>query len=69
MVDVANTLKDQSLKSRLLLQVHDELIFEVPESELETMKQLVSDLMSQTISLDVPLVVDVEFGKTWYEAK
>ncbi|EZH66754.1 DNA polymerase I [Bacillaceae bacterium JMAK1] len=69
MVDVANTLNDQALKSRLLLQVHDELIFEVPESELETMQQLVNDLMSQTISLDVPLVVDVALGKTWYEAK
>ncbi|MBB6448201.1 DNA polymerase-1 [Geomicrobium halophilum] len=69
MVDVADALKDKDLQSRLLLQVHDELIFEVPPSEVEQMQKLVADKMTETINLNVPLLVDVEQGSTWYEAK
>ncbi|SDJ21876.1 DNA polymerase I [Natribacillus halophilus] len=69
MIDVAERLYDQDLRSRLLLQVHDELIFEVPPTEIEHMQKLAADTMTETIALDVPLIVDVEYGKTWYEAK
>lgn len=69
MVDVADDLEKQRLQSRLLLQVHDELIFEVPPAEIEQMQTLVTETMTKTIALDVPLVVDVEHGRTWYEAK
>ncbi|GAK02944.1 LOW QUALITY PROTEIN: DNA polymerase I [Geomicrobium sp. JCM 19037] len=69
MVDVANALTERNYESRLLLQVHDELIFEVPKNELADLQQLVTQLMSETLPLDVELVVDVEHGNTWYEAK
>lgn len=69
MVDVDKELKERNFQSRLLLQVHDELIFEVPEEELEEMTTLVPAIMEKTIQLKVPLQVDVSYGKTWYDAK
>lgn len=69
MVDVSERMEQEKVKSRLLLQVHDELIFEVPPEELEVMKELVAEEMEQTISLDVPLKADVSYGDTWYDAK
>lgn len=53
----------------MLLQVHDELVFEVPESELEQLDKLVKEVMENTVQLDVPLLTDSNWGKTWYEAK
>ncbi|WP_100399849.1 DNA polymerase I [Bacillus sp. FJAT-44742] len=69
MVDVSERMEQEKVKSRLLLQVHDELIFEVPSEELEIMKELVTEEMEQTISLEVPLKADVSYGDTWYDAK
>lgn len=69
MVDVTKALKDKKLESRMLLQVHDELIFEVPEHELKEMEVLVPDVMARTMELDVPLKADVSYGETWYDAK
>ncbi|MDD9265817.1 DNA polymerase I [Paenibacillus sp. GCM10023248] len=69
MVQMAARLKQDGLKSRMLLQVHDELVFEVPEEELETMKQLVPEVMAGALKLDVPLRADVDYGTTWYDAK
>ena len=69
MVDVSKALEEKGLSSRLLLQVHDELIFEVPENEVETMQELVPELMEKTIELSVPLKADVAQGPTWYDAK
>lgn len=69
MVDVIKALKDKKLESRMLLQVHDELIFEVPEHELKEMEALVPDVMARTMELDVPLKADVSYGDTWYDAK
>lgn len=69
MVQMADRLKQEGLKSRMLLQVHDELVFEVPEDELETMRLLVPEVMAAALQLDVPLSADVEFGLTWYDAK
>ncbi|WP_018921700.1 DNA polymerase I [Salsuginibacillus kocurii] len=69
MVDLEYVLLEENLRSRLLLQVHDELIFEVPEDELERMKHLVPQVMEQTTDLDVPLKADVSYGPSWFEAK
>ncbi|GAB7388604.1 DNA polymerase I [Bacillaceae bacterium] len=69
MVNMAERMKQEGLQSKMLLQVHDELIFEVPEEELATMRSLVPEVMENAIELDVPLKVDVNYGKTWYEAK
>ncbi|AHD07138.1 DNA polymerase I [Paenibacillus larvae subsp. larvae DSM 25430] len=69
MVQMDERLKQEKLKSTMLLQVHDELIFEVPEDELETIKKLVPEVMEQALSLDVPLKVEVDEGENWYEAK
>jgi DNA polymerase-1 len=69
MVQMADRLVKEGLKSRMLLQVHDELVFEVPADELETMKLLVPEVMAAALKLDVPLRADVDFGLTWYDAK
>lgn len=69
MVQMAKRIEDEGLASKMLLQVHDELVFEVPEAELDRMKQLVPEVMENAIQLDVPLKVDVEVGPTWYDAK
>ncbi|UTR15576.1 DNA polymerase I [Salipaludibacillus sp. LMS25] len=69
MVDMAVKMEEQTMNSRLLLQVHDELIFEVPEEELEQMTKLVPDVMEKAVELDVPLIADVAYGDTWYDAK
>jgi DNA polymerase I len=69
MIDMAEALKDQGLKTRLLLQVHDELIFEAPEEELETLKKLVPLVMEQALELKVPLKVDYAYGPSWFDAK
>jgi DNA polymerase I len=69
MIDMAEALKDYGLKTRLLLQVHDELIFEAPEEEIETLKKLVPDVMENALELKVPLKVDYAYGPTWFDAK
>ena len=69
MIDMDDALKDKGLKSRLLLQVHDELIFEAPEEEIEILKELVPLVMENAIELDVPLKVDYAYGPTWFDAK
>ncbi|MCR6111617.1 DNA polymerase I [Bacillus sp. A301a_S52] len=69
MVDMAEKMEEQNMRSRLLLQVHDELIFEVPEEELEQMTKLVPEVMEKAVELDVPLIADVAHGATWYDAK
>jgi len=69
MVDVYEIMQKQKVKSRLLLQVHDELIFEVPKDELELMTKLVTKTMEDVVKLDVPLKADYAYGATWYDAK
>lgn len=67
MIDIGDRLKAEKMSSRMLLQVHDELIFEVPANELEKIKEIVPEVMESAIKLDVPLKVDVAFGKSWYD--
>ena len=69
MVDMAHRLKEEGLKTRMLLQVHDELIFEAPPEEIEQLKVIVPDVMENAIELKVPLKVDYSYGSTWYDAK
>jgi DNA polymerase-1 len=65
MIRIDRELRERRLKSRMTLQVHDELVFEVPEAEAETMKQLVQQQMEQVHTLKVPLLVDVGIGRNW----
>ena len=69
MIDVYDEMQKKKVKSRLLLQVHDELIFEVPKDELDFMIELVRKTMEEVVELDVPLKVDYSYGSTWYDAK
>lgn len=69
MVRVFNELKRRKLKSRLILQVHDELIIETHKDETEQVKELVKDTMENCVELRVPLKVDLKVGDSWYEAK
>jgi DNA polymerase I len=69
MIQLDRRMKEAKLKSHMLLQVHDELIFEVPAEELSVMKALVIEVMEQPVPLPVPLHVEVGIGKSWYEAK
>ena len=69
MIDVDNEMTKKGLKSKMLIQVHDELVFTVPKDEIEIMKELVRDTMENAYNLEVPLKVDVELGSNWYDAK
>ncbi len=69
MNDVYYGLKEKGLKSKLILQVHDELIIDTYLPELEEVKALVKDKMENAIKLDVPLLVDIGVGPNWYDAK
>jgi DNA polymerase-1 len=68
MVAIDRRLTQEKLRTRMLLQVHDELLFEVPEKEVERVKNLVRELMEGVMSLRVPLQVDLGTGKNWAEA-
>lgn len=68
MIAVDQRLKAQSLSSRMILQVHDELVCEIAPGELEVVQDLVTDSMSQAVELDVPLGVSVGVGRTWEDA-
>lgn len=67
MVKVYRELRNEGLESRLILQIHDELIIETYKDELEKVKEIIKNVMENIISLDVPLKVDLEFGDSWYE--
>lgn len=69
MIRVNEAMKKANVKSKMLLQIHDELIFEVPEEELDQMKALVKEAMENAMELRVPLKASIQAGKTWYEAK
>ena len=69
MVDLYREMTKRNLKSKILIQVHDELVLNVYKDELEVVKELVRDKMENVIKLSVPLKVDIETGNDWYEAK
>ena len=68
MIDIDKKLKEMELNSKMLLQIHDELIFDVHPDELETLKKVVIKSMSEACQLEVPLIVDVGVGANWLEA-
>ena len=69
MIGVNRRLKEQNLKSRLVLQVHDELLIEAYRPELPEVEKILREEMEQAASLDVPLEIDMHTGENWYEAK
>ena len=69
MVAIDNRLRQEGRAARLVLQVHDELLLEVPEAELSAVRELVRDEMEAAFALDPPLGVDIGIGSDWAEAK
>ena len=67
MINIANRLDREKFESNMLLQIHDELVFEVPPGELEVMQKTVREEMETVTSLKVPLKVDVRCGSNWAE--
>ncbi len=69
MIRVYNRIKNEGLKSKLILQIHDELIVDCPKSELDSVKRILKEEMESVVSLEVPLIVEVSEGRTLYDAK
>lgn len=67
MIKIHEEIQGKNLQGALILQIHDELIFEVPDSEIPVFLELVPRLMTNIMTLKVPLVVDVHIGKNWKE--
>ena len=68
MIEIQNKIKSNKMDSRMVLQVHDELVFEAPKSEIEILQKMVVYEMEKALPLSVPVVVDCDYGKSWYEA-
>jgi DNA polymerase-1 len=68
MINISGAFREQGLRARMILQVHDELLFEFPEAELENVRDVVRQGMEGVISLSVPLRVDINYGRNWAEA-
>lgn len=68
MIRIREAMLERDMQSKMILQIHDELVFEVEEDELDELQSLVVGIMEGAITLDVPIVVDVGVGKDWYEA-
>lgn len=69
MVVLSHKMKEKNLKSKMILQIHDELVFDVLKEEKEVMLPLIKEVMEHVFRLDVPLEVEISSGNTWYEAK
>lgn len=69
MVKTQRELEKRNLQAKMILQVHDELIFDVPEDELPVLKEIVRECMENAVTLNVPLVVDLKAGPNWYDVK
>ena len=69
MVEIDRKFMEENIQTKMVLQVHDELIFDVVEEEKEKVEQIVKDIMINTVKLSVPLKVSVDYGTDWYETK
>ena len=69
MINMQQKLDEMHLKTKMVVQVHDELIFDVPRDELETIKKIVPEVMQSAVRLDIPLVADSGYGHNWFDAK
>jgi len=68
MVRMNAALKEHKMQTRMIMQVHDELVFDVPKNEIEQLQAMISEAMSKAVTLDVPLVVEMCSGQNWLEA-
>lgn len=69
MIHIYKKMQEEQVKSRMILQIHDELIFDVWEEELEQMRSIVEEGMQHAMKLRVPLIAEANIGRTWYDAK
>ena len=69
MINVYNELKKRNLKSKIVLQVHDEMMIEVPENEIEEVKNILQECMQNAVKLKVPLIAEVSIANNWYDCK
>ena len=69
MVEIYDKFRELGLKSKMLIQVHDELVFNVKKDEMDQVTEIVRNIMENTYPLEAPLKVDIEYGNDWYEAK
>jgi DNA polymerase-1 len=68
MINIHKRMKDEKLKSKMIIQVHDELNFDVWEEEIEVLKKIVKEEMENAIGLNVPLTIEIGVGDNWLEA-
>jgi len=68
MIAIQNRLENENWKSKMLLQVHDELVFDVPKEEINTLQEMVKKEMENAFEINVPLIVDIGIGNNWLEA-
>ena len=68
MIGVDRKIREEGLESRMVLQIHDELVFDAPEKEAERLREIVVGEMENVIQLSVPLTVECNYGKNWLEA-
>ena len=69
MIKVADALKKEKLETKMIMQVHDELLFETPEHEIDRAKELIKREMESAAQLDVPLIVEIGVGDNWMNTK
>jgi len=69
MIKVANALRAEKLQTKMIMQIHDELLFEAPESEIDQVKELIKREMESAAELEVPLIVEVGVGDNWMNTK
>jgi len=68
MINIDKIFKEKDMKSKMILQIHDELLFEVPEDEIKILHEIVTSEMENAINFDVPIKVDSNYGNSWFEA-
>ena len=68
MIKIHDRMKNSEWKAKMLLQVHDELVFDVPKNEVDSLSNMIKEEMENAFKLDVPLVVDIGIGNNWLEA-
>lgn len=69
MIEISNKFKENNIKSKMIIQVHDELVFDILKEEQEKVINIVKETMENICKLDVPLKIDIEYGDNWYQAK
>ncbi|NVM05141.1 MAG: DNA polymerase I, partial [Candidatus Helarchaeota archaeon] len=68
MINIYKKIKQKKMKTKMIIQIHDELVFELPESEIEPAKSIIKTEMENALKLSVPIKVDIDIGKNWLEA-